>query len=208
MGAAFIHLHPPSSIIGSHLLPLPRHMSVFNVELYAASCALQYAASLSPPPKVISFSVDNQATVNAVPRPGYSYQATLLNDISKATSTRLPSGSVVQVGWTLSHAGITGNELADAAAKLAAEGTPSDNFPWSYSRLRSQIHDRLPQEWRVWHKPRDDFPFPPLSPPPSYPPSPRRHAPISDEASCLLPPGPSELAPPRPGALPTVRGGS
>ena len=33
-------------------------------------------------------------------------------------------------------------------------------FPW-YSHLRSQIRDRLLQEWQVWHKPRDDFSFPP-----------------------------------------------
>ena len=90
-----------------------------------------------------------------------------------------------------------GNELADAAAKLAAEGNPPDNlmFPWSYYHLRSQIRSRLLQEWQVWHKPRDDFPFPP---------PPCSHTPLSDEASCLLPPGPSELAPPRPGALPTM----
>ena len=54
-----------------------------------------------------------------------------------------------------------GNELADAATKLAAEGNPPNDlmFPWSYSHLRSQIRDRLLQEWQVWHKPRDDFPF-------------------------------------------------
>ena len=69
VGAAFIHLHLPdsttrshlllpdsestylpNSITRSHLLFLPWHMSVFDAELYAASCALQYAASLFPPP--------------------------------------------------------------------------------------------------------------------------------------------------------------
>ena len=54
-----------------------------------------------------------------------------------------------------------GNELADAAAKLAAKGNPLDDlmFPWSYSHLRSQIRGRLLQEWQVWHKPRDGFLF-------------------------------------------------
>ena len=101
-----------------------------------------------------------------------------------------PSGSAVQVGWTTSHAGIIGNELADAAAKLAAEGNHPDglNFHWPYSYLRSQIRDRLLQEWQVWHKPRDD-------PPPLHEaisrrrfPSPRSYPPVSDETSCLLPP--------------------
>ena len=116
-------------------------MSVFDAELYAASCALKYAASLSPPPRVVSLAVDNQATLCDISRPGYAYQASLLRDICKATSTLLHSGSAVQVGWTPSHTGISGNELADAAAKLAAEGFPLDNhdFPWSYSHLHTQI---------------------------------------------------------------------
>ena len=47
VGAAFVHLHPATgSIIGPHLIPLPSYMSVFDAELYAASCALQYAAGL------------------------------------------------------------------------------------------------------------------------------------------------------------------
>ena len=59
--------------------------------------------------------------------------------------------------------GISGNELADTAAKLAAGGNPPDNliFPWFYTHLRSQIRDRLLHEWQVWHKPRDDFLFTP-----------------------------------------------
>ena len=154
------------SIAGSRLLSLPWHMSVFDAELYAASCALQYAASLSPPPRVVSLAVDNQAILCATSRPGYSYQASLPRDIHKATSTLLRSGSTVQVGWTPSHTGITGYELADAAAKLATEGTPGpplDDFPWSYSHLRTQIRSQLLREWQTWHRPRDDFPFSPFT---------------------------------------------
>ena len=72
------------------------------------------------------------AALGAISRPGYSYQASPLHDICKATPVLLLSGSSVQVGWTPDHTGITGNELADAAAKLAAEGAPGpllDDFP-------------------------------------------------------------------------------
>lgn len=48
---------------------LPWYMSVFDAELYAASCAPQYAASLSLL-KVVSLGVDNQAMC-AISRPGY-----------------------------------------------------------------------------------------------------------------------------------------
>ena len=99
-------------------------MSVFDAELYATSYALQYAASLSQPPKAVSLAVDNQVIMYTISCPGYSYQAPLLRDICKATSTLFYLGTTVQIGWTSSHTGITGNELANAATKLAAEGTP------------------------------------------------------------------------------------
>ena len=136
-------------------------MTVFDAELYAASCAPQYAATLNSHSKVVSLSIDNQATITAIPRPGYSCLAHLLHDIRNATITLSHSGCVAQVGWSPGHSGITGNELADAAAKLADEGTPSVNFPWPYSHLRSQIRNQLLREWQTWHRPRDDFPFHP-----------------------------------------------
>ena len=56
-------------------------MSVFDAELYAASCALQYVASPPPGLKAASLSIDNQAIANAISRPGYSCQAPILSDI-------------------------------------------------------------------------------------------------------------------------------
>ena len=47
VGAAFIHLHPFGSIIGSHLPPLTWFMSVLDAELCVASHAPQYAANRS-----------------------------------------------------------------------------------------------------------------------------------------------------------------
>ena len=70
MGAAFVHLRASGSNIGSHLLPLPEYMSVFDAELYAASCALQYAANLpanlSPGSRVVSLSIDSQAALSTI----------------------------------------------------------------------------------------------------------------------------------------------
>ena len=116
-------------------------MSVFDAELYAASCAFRYAASLSPSPEVVSLSVDNQATTCSISRPGYPHQTHLLRDICRTTSTLLCSGSAIQTGRTPSHTGIMGNELADAAAILTAEDNPPDDLmlPWPYSHLRSQM---------------------------------------------------------------------
>ena len=49
----------------------------------------------------------------------------LFHDIRNTTPTLLLSGSAAQVEWGgYPVIGITGNELADTATKLAAEGSP------------------------------------------------------------------------------------
>ena len=94
VGAAFIHFHPSGSIIKSHLLRLPWYMSVFDVELYAASCAVQYAATLNSHSKAVSLSIDNQAAISAISYPGYSYLAHLLHDIHSAMIALSHSGCI------------------------------------------------------------------------------------------------------------------
>ena len=186
--------------------PLPGYMSVFDAELYVASCGLLYAANLSPGSRVVNPTTDNQAAITIISRPGYSYLAPL-HDIRKAASTLLLSDTAVQVGWIPSHTGIASNELADAAAKLAAEGTPSDDFPArAYTFARRSATDFF-ESGRPGIYREMTSPSPPPSTLPSSPPSPRSNAPLPDEVCCFLSPGPSKLASPGPGALPTVRGG-
>ena len=132
MGAAFVHLHPSGSAIERRLLPIPEYMFVFDAELYATSCTLQYATDPSPtgtPPgsKVVSLDIDNQAAISTASRPGCSYLSAAFAKPHPPCFFRGQQSNLKQ-GGTRSHTGITGNGLADAAAKLAAEGTPSDGF--------------------------------------------------------------------------------
>ena len=96
---------------------------------YAANCAPQHTANLPPHSRVVSLSIDNQAIISTICRPGYSRLAPLLHDIHKATTTLLFSCAAVQVGWTTGHSGITGNDLADAAAKLLPKAPPQTTSP-------------------------------------------------------------------------------
>ena len=64
------------------------------------------------------------------------------------TYTLLLSGSAVQVGWSRSHTDITGNELADAAAKLAAEGTAQQPASRGRAPTSAQIGKQLPRNGR------------------------------------------------------------
>ena len=155
-----------------------------------ASCAPHWhpTANLLPQSRVVSPSIDNQATISTISRSGCSHLASFLRDIRNATFTMSHSGSAVQVRWTPGRSGISGNDLVDAATKLAVE-RPSGNFSWSFSHLRFQV---LIREWQVLHKPIDDFPFPFLHKALRYlhPPSPCSYTSISDGAICLLPPRP------------------
>lgn len=60
------------------------HTPAFDAELYAASCALQYAANLPTHSKVVSLGIDNQATINTISR-----HATPTKSPSPATFTEL-----------------------------------------------------------------------------------------------------------------------
>ena len=97
-------------------LTLPWYMSVFDAELYAASCAPQHRKS---PPSLQSCQPehDNQATISTISRPGHSHLASS----SAASAKQQPAYAAIQVGWTPGHSVITGTDLADATAKLAAE---------------------------------------------------------------------------------------
>ena len=118
-----------------------------------------------PHTSVVSLGIGNQATISTISRPGYPYLAPLFGGIRKASTALLLSGTAVHVRWTPGHSGTTSNSLADCAAKLATEGIPLADAPspWPYSNFRSQIRGKLLREWQVWHKPRDDFPFPPAT---------------------------------------------
>ena len=116
----------------------------------------------------------------------------------------LHSSFTVQVGWTPRHSGIAGNGLADTAANLAAEGTPSDN---SHGRIPTCAHRSVASSSRSGrpgtNRETTSLFLPPLSfQPSSLSLSACSHTPFPDGAGCLLPPGPPQLAPPRPGTLP------
>ena len=114
--------------------------------MHAASCALQYAASLSSGP-----SRSHQPKCRQ-PSNCQRHLTPKLLILSPHPQRHLQSnfhpllsGSTVQIGWIPSHTAIADNEPADAAAKPAAKTTPSDDFkfPWSYPHICAQIRSQL-----------------------------------------------------------------
>ena len=173
-----------------------------------ASHLLPHGASLPPHSRVVSLSIDNRAAISTISRPGYPHLPLLLREIRNATIALSRSGSVAQaqVGWTPGPLGIAGNDLVDAAAKLAAEGSLSIDIPWPYSHLRSQVRNQPLRLWQTCHKRRDDFLFLPSTDLPAIfalPPHTATHLfRMKLLASYLL--GHPKLAPPRTGALPAM----
>ena len=103
---------PPVRLHVHHRVPPPLS-PVAYVCIRRRTIRRQLRAPICRISPLVSLSIDSQASISAILRPGYS----------KATSTLLLSVSAVWVGWAPNHKDIAGNDRADAAAKLAAEGT-------------------------------------------------------------------------------------
>ena len=82
--------------------------------------------------------------------------------ILDANTSLITKGCTTHIGWTPGHIGIEGNELADAAAKLAASlPPPTAGKSWTSSSIRPQIRAQLLIDWNLLHSPRPDNPHTP-----------------------------------------------
>ncbi|XP_060801061.1 uncharacterized protein LOC132901903 [Amyelois transitella] len=127
---------------------LSRTASVFMCELYAITEALRWLIN-SDSIEAVIFS-DSQSSLKAIQN--RSNTDPLVNQIHHMLSHLSSRHTKVQFVWAKAHVGIVGNELADAAAKEAAErktATLHNFFPLSHAKrlLRQRTLDAWQQEY-------------------------------------------------------------
>ena len=120
-------------------------ISIFSAELYALEKALEFAAKVDKS-KVLILS-DSKSVIQTM-----KYQnSTKLNHALQLMNGMIKQGKIVKIQWIPSHVGITGNDLADSAAKAAAEdpNLPMTNIDYTLSEIYCKIKQ---VEERVWLK--------------------------------------------------------
>ena len=151
-GAAAV-LFPGSSTVGHPFsVRFEGLHSSTQAELVALHLGCQKASALGRFRRLIIVS-DSQPALQAIQR--LQGIGALAHRAREALCTLQSSGIDLQLWWTPAHADVTENERADAAAKEAAQGSPTDGLvfdvPACHTALRTRIRhfyrSRADRQW-------------------------------------------------------------
>ena len=118
---------------------LGRNKEVFDAELFAISQALDEFNSRGESSRRYTIFSDSQAAISRAQHDQTGPGQTLAVRVIGTAETLAARGNTVTLRWTPSHAGVTGNEQADRAAKRAAEGR-EEEADQEYLREASLSH--------------------------------------------------------------------
>ena len=120
-------------------------ISIFSAELYALEKALDFAANIDY--NNILILSDSKSVIQTMKH----QNSNKLNFALQLMHKIVKQGKCVKIQWIPSHVGITGNELADSAAKAAVEdpNLPMTNIDYTLSEICSKIKQA---EERIWLK--------------------------------------------------------
>ncbi|GFR04982.1 putative RNA-directed DNA polymerase from transposon X-element [Trichonephila clavata] len=121
---------------------LPISASIYTAELHALRIAIEHI-SLSRGKKFIIYTDSLPALQSIVSLHSSSHP--ILADITYALTNHLKKKDI-RFCWIPGHAGITGNELADTAARSATGS--SERFPIPHSDLKACFRQKLQSVWQ------------------------------------------------------------
>ncbi|GFR04799.1 nucleolar protein 56 [Trichonephila clavata] len=121
---------------------LPISASIYTAELHALRIAMEHI-SLSRGKKFIIYTDSLSALQSIVSLHSSSHP--ILVDITYALANHLKKEDI-RFCWIPGHAGITGNELADTAARSATGS--SERFPIPHSDLKACLWQKLQSVWQ------------------------------------------------------------
>ncbi|GFQ68138.1 RNase H domain-containing protein [Trichonephila clavata] len=121
---------------------LPISASIYTAELHALRIAIEHI-SLSRGKKFIIYTDSLSALQSIVSLHSSSHP--ILVDITYALANHLEKKDI-RFCWISGHAGITGNEVADTAARSAT--CSSERFPIPHSDLKADFRQKLQSVWQ------------------------------------------------------------
>lgn len=141
-----------SDCTGSLSLKLPKETSIYTAELYAILQAIETAKTTSGS-KLFAICSDSLSSIQAIKTQFTSHP--IVCKIHSTLSEMKQEMKTITLIWTPGHCGITGNELADAAAKRAitSEHQQSVQTLLTVEDVLCQIKIKFNNIWQhYWHQ--------------------------------------------------------
>ena len=148
-GAAF-------AIPESHSLRKPFSLppvSIFTAELTAILMALQHISEVRTPPCAIVICSDSRSALSSIRSDSTSAREDLVLEIGTVVHQLISRGTEVRFQWVPVHVCLSGNEMADRAAKRGARRLESQTLQLKLGL--ADIYSKLSR--RVWRKREEDF---------------------------------------------------
>ena len=117
-------------------------VSIFTAELTAILMALQHISEVRTPPCEIVICSDSRSALSSIRSDSTSAREDLVLEIGTVEHQLITRGTVVRFQWVPAHVCLSGNDMADRAAKRSqASGIPN---PRSETRLSRHLLQAIP----------------------------------------------------------------
>lgn len=132
------------SIITQHRLP--KICSIHTAELYGIHMALK---SINDSNKMLTICTDSLSSIQSINN--MYTQNPLVQSIHESCHNLASQGISVTIVWTPSHVGISGNEMADKAAKQALHGNLVEEHVQTKGDLKNSFKQIIVNKWQnIW----------------------------------------------------------
>ena len=128
-------------------------VSIFTAELTAILMALQHISEVRTPPCAIVICSDSRSALSSIRSDSTSAREDLVLEIGTVVHQLITRGTEVRLQWVPAHVYLSGNEMADRAAKRGARRLESQTLQLKLGL--ADIYSKLSR--RVWRKREEDF---------------------------------------------------
>ena len=128
-------------------------VSIFTAELTAIVMALQHISEVRTPPCAVVICSDSRSALSSIRSDSISTREDLVLEIGTVVHQLITRGTEVRFQWVPAHVCLSGNEMADRAAKRGARRLESQTLELKLGL--ADIYSKL--SLRVWRKRQEDF---------------------------------------------------